>query len=51
MKPISIRAPVASSIGHLPDYHVPVHMDVPKIDIIWNDIPDPHWPLGTCHIG
>ena len=28
------------------EYHVPVHLDVPEIDIIWNDIADPHAPLG-----
>jgi hypothetical protein len=30
----------------LAEYHVPVHLDVPEIDVIWNDIPDPHSPLG-----
>jgi xanthine dehydrogenase YagR molybdenum-binding subunit len=35
----------------LAEYHVPVHMDVPKIDVIWNDIPDPHSPLGARGIG
>jgi xanthine dehydrogenase YagR molybdenum-binding subunit len=35
----------------LADYHVPVHMDVPGIDVIWNDIPDPHSPLGLHGIG
>jgi xanthine dehydrogenase YagR molybdenum-binding subunit len=35
----------------LAEYHVPVHMDVPKIDVIWNDIPDPHSPLGAHGIG
>jgi xanthine dehydrogenase YagR molybdenum-binding subunit len=32
-------------------YHVPVHMDVPKIDVIWTDIPDPHAPMGACGLG
>jgi xanthine dehydrogenase YagR molybdenum-binding subunit len=32
-------------------YHVPVHLDVPVIDVIWNDIPDPHSPLGLHGIG
>src|ERR1700761_897918 len=32
-------------------YHVPVHMDVPEIDIIWTDIPDPHTPMGARGIG
>ncbi|MBP2231248.1 xanthine dehydrogenase YagR molybdenum-binding subunit [Azospirillum agricola] len=35
----------------LADYHVPVHLDVPEIDVIWNDIPDPHSPLGLHGIG
>ncbi len=26
----------------LAEYHVPVHMDVPAIDVLWTDIPDPH---------
>lgn len=35
----------------LAEYHVPVHMDVPEIDVIWNDIPDPHTPMGAHGIG
>ena len=35
----------------LAEYHVPVHLDVPKIDVIWTDIPDPHSPLGVHGIG
>ena len=35
----------------LAEYHVPVHMDVPAIDVIWNGIPDPHSPLGARGIG
>ncbi|HEX5957265.1 MAG TPA: xanthine dehydrogenase family protein molybdopterin-binding subunit, partial [Hyphomicrobiaceae bacterium] len=35
----------------LAEYHLPVHLDVPPIDIIWNDIPDPHSPLGVRGIG
>jgi len=35
----------------LSDYHVPVHMDVPEIDVIWTDIPDPHAPMGARGIG
>jgi xanthine dehydrogenase YagR molybdenum-binding subunit len=31
----------------LAEYHVPVHMDVPRIDVIWTDIPDPHTPMGA----
>ncbi|CAM5768937.1 dehydrogenase [Labrys miyagiensis] len=35
----------------LSDYHVPVQMDVPNIDVIWTDIPDPHAPMGLHGIG
>jgi xanthine dehydrogenase YagR molybdenum-binding subunit len=35
----------------LAEYHVPVHMDVPWIDVIWTDIPDPHTPMGARGIG
>jgi xanthine dehydrogenase YagR molybdenum-binding subunit len=35
----------------LAEYHVPVHLDVPRIAIIWNDIPDEHAPLGARGIG
>ena len=35
----------------LAEYHVPVHLDVPEIDVIWNDIADPHSPLGLHGIG
>jgi xanthine dehydrogenase YagR molybdenum-binding subunit len=28
------------------EYHVPVHADVPEIDIIWPDEPDPLAPMG-----
>jgi xanthine dehydrogenase YagR molybdenum-binding subunit len=35
----------------LAEYHVPVHMDVPEIDIIWTGIPDPHAPMGAHGIG
>lgn len=35
----------------LSEYHVPVQMDVPAIDIVWTDIPDPHSPLGARGIG
>ena len=36
---------------NLADYHVPVHMDIPQIDVIWTDIPDPHAPMGARGIG
>ena len=35
----------------LAEYHVPVQMDVPAIDVIWTDLPDPHAPLGAHGIG
>jgi xanthine dehydrogenase YagR molybdenum-binding subunit len=35
----------------LAEYHVPVHMDVPDIDVVWTDIPDPHAPMGARGIG
>jgi xanthine dehydrogenase YagR molybdenum-binding subunit len=35
----------------LAEYHVPVHMDVPDIDVVWTDIPDPHTPMGAHGIG
>lgn len=35
----------------LAEYHVPVHLDVPQIAIICNDIPDEHAPLGARGIG
>jgi xanthine dehydrogenase YagR molybdenum-binding subunit len=33
------------------EYHVPVHLDVPEIDVIWTDVPDPQAPLGARGIG
>ena len=36
---------------NLADYHIPVHMDVPEIDVSWLDIPDPHSPMGAHGIG
>jgi xanthine dehydrogenase YagR molybdenum-binding subunit len=35
----------------LSDYHVPVHLDVPEIEVMWTDIPDPHAPMGARGIG
>jgi xanthine dehydrogenase YagR molybdenum-binding subunit len=35
----------------LAEYHVPVNLDVPYIDIIWNDIPDEKAPWGARGIG
>jgi xanthine dehydrogenase YagR molybdenum-binding subunit len=37
--------------ANLSDYHVPVHLDVPKLDVIWTDIPDPHAPMGAHGVG
>jgi xanthine dehydrogenase YagR molybdenum-binding subunit len=35
----------------LSEYHVPVHMDIPEIDVMWTDIPDPYAPMGARGIG
>ncbi|MCK2213463.1 xanthine dehydrogenase family protein molybdopterin-binding subunit [Actinomadura sp. ATCC 31491] len=35
----------------LADYHVPVHADVPRIDVHYLDEPDPRMPLGLVGIG
>ncbi len=35
----------------LAEYHVPVHMDVPQIEVMWTDEPDPHAPMGARGIG
>ncbi|MET0314520.1 MAG: xanthine dehydrogenase family protein molybdopterin-binding subunit, partial [Hansschlegelia sp.] len=35
----------------LADYHIPVHLDVPEIDVMWTGIPDPRTPLGARGIG
>jgi xanthine dehydrogenase YagR molybdenum-binding subunit len=35
----------------LAKYHVPVHLDLPKIDVIWTDEPDPHAPVGARGVG
>ena len=35
----------------LAEYHVPVNMDVPHIDIIYTGIPDEHTPMGARGIG
>jgi xanthine dehydrogenase YagR molybdenum-binding subunit len=35
----------------LAEYHVPVHMDVPEIDVMWTDTPDPHAPAGARGVG
>jgi xanthine dehydrogenase YagR molybdenum-binding subunit len=33
------------------DYHVPTHLDVPDVDVLWTDIPDPRTPMGARGIG
>jgi xanthine dehydrogenase YagR molybdenum-binding subunit len=33
------------------EYHIPTHLDVPRIEVMWNDIPDPHSPSGVRGIG
>jgi xanthine dehydrogenase YagR molybdenum-binding subunit len=35
----------------LAGYHVPVHLDVPEIDVIWSDEADPHTPMGARGVG
>ncbi|MDX7952387.1 xanthine dehydrogenase family protein molybdopterin-binding subunit [Lichenihabitans sp. Uapishka_5] len=35
----------------LAEYHVPVQLDVPRIEVMWTDIPDPHAPMGARGIG
>jgi xanthine dehydrogenase YagR molybdenum-binding subunit len=35
----------------LAEYHLPVQADVPHIDIVYTDIPDPHTPMGAHGIG
>jgi xanthine dehydrogenase YagR molybdenum-binding subunit len=35
----------------LAEYHMPVHADVPQIEVMWTDIPDPHAPAGARGIG
>jgi xanthine dehydrogenase YagR molybdenum-binding subunit len=33
------------------EYHVPVHLDVPRIEVMWNDVADPQSPSGVRGIG
>jgi xanthine dehydrogenase YagR molybdenum-binding subunit len=35
----------------LAEYHVPVNLDVPPIEILWTDIPDEHTPMGARGVG
>ncbi len=36
---------------NLSEYHIPVHLDVPAIDVAWTDIADPRAPMGAHGIG
>ena len=35
----------------LAGYHVPVHLDVPEIEVIWTDVPDSRAPMGAHGVG
>ena len=35
----------------LAEYHIPVQADVPEIDVLFTDVPDPQTPLGAHGIG
>jgi xanthine dehydrogenase YagR molybdenum-binding subunit len=35
----------------LAEYHAPVHLDVPEIDVIWTHEPDPRAPIGARGVG
>ena len=35
----------------LSEYHVPVHADVPEIEVLWTEHPDPHAPMGAHGVG
>jgi xanthine dehydrogenase YagR molybdenum-binding subunit len=35
----------------LAEYHIPVNLDVPHIEILYTDIPDEHTPLGARGLG
>ena len=35
----------------LAEYHVPVHLDVPEIEVMWTDQADPHTPMGAHGVG
>lgn len=39
-------------VKNLADYHIPVHADIPQIDVLFTDIPDPHIsPIGVRGVG
>jgi xanthine dehydrogenase YagR molybdenum-binding subunit len=35
----------------LAEYHVPVQVDVPRIDVLFNDAADPHAVVGARGVG
>jgi len=35
----------------LADYHIPVHLDIPEIEVMYTNIPDEHAPMGARGIG
>jgi xanthine dehydrogenase YagR molybdenum-binding subunit len=35
----------------LAEYHVPVHLDVPEIEVMWTNEPDPRTPMGARGVG
>jgi len=35
----------------LAEYHLPVNADIPNIEVLFVDIPDPHTPIGAHGIG
>jgi xanthine dehydrogenase YagR molybdenum-binding subunit len=35
----------------LSEYHVPVHADIPRVDVHWVGEPDPNMPLGLIGVG
>lgn len=42
-----VIAPLSIENASLSEYQAPVHMDVPEIEVIWTDIPDPRAPMGA----
>ena len=45
------RLVLAVMNASLAEYHVPVNLDVPEIDILFLNIPDEHAPYGARGIG
>ena len=46
-----IRVELPAHLRTLAGVSLEVQMDVPAIDILWTDIPDPHSPMGARGIG